>query len=84
MRRLIGRDTTALDIPAKVTVKEALARSSLGSTREYDPDARLYAGACLGCHYNAGPTPLAVRPELALNTIGAACHSDFAPRRCGH
>jgi mono/diheme cytochrome c family protein len=50
------------------TVKEALARSSLGSTREYDPDARLYAGACLGCHYNAGPTPLAVRPELALNS----------------
>jgi mono/diheme cytochrome c family protein len=52
----------------EATVKGALARSSLGSTREYDPDARLYAGACLGCHYNAGPTPLAVRPELALNS----------------
>lgn len=50
------------------TVKEALARSYLGSTQEYDPDARLYAGACLGCHYNAGPTPLSVRPELALNS----------------
>ena len=52
----------------EATVKDALARSSLGGTREYDPDARLYAGACLGCHYNAGPTPLAVRPELALNS----------------
>ena len=49
-------------------VNEALAKSRLGSTQEYDPDAKLYAGACMGCHYNAGPTPLAVRPELALNS----------------
>lgn len=49
-------------------IKEALSRSGLGSTQEYDPDARLYAGACMGCHYNAGPTPLAARPELALNS----------------
>jgi mono/diheme cytochrome c family protein len=50
------------------TVKDALARSGLGSTEQYDPDARLYAGACIGCHYNAGPAPLAARPELALNS----------------
>jgi mono/diheme cytochrome c family protein len=50
------------------TVKEALTRSRLGSTREYDTDARLYAGACVGCHYNAGPAPLPARPELALNS----------------
>ena len=50
------------------TVNDALAKSRLGSTQEYDPDAKLYAGACIGCHYNAGPTPLAVRPELALNS----------------
>jgi mono/diheme cytochrome c family protein len=50
------------------TVKEALARSGLGTTVEHDSDARLYAGACLGCHYNAGRTALAVRPELALNS----------------
>ena len=50
------------------TVKEALAKSRLGTTSEYDPDARLYAGACIGCHYNAPPTPLAARPELALNS----------------
>jgi mono/diheme cytochrome c family protein len=49
-------------------VNEALAKSRLGSTQEYDPDAKLYAGACMGCHYNAGPTPLAMRPELALNS----------------
>jgi mono/diheme cytochrome c family protein len=56
--------TAAVD----ATVKEALAKSGLGSTREYDPDALLYAGACIGCHYNAGPSPLSVRPELALNS----------------
>jgi len=50
------------------TVNDALAKSRLGSAQEYDPDAKLYAGACIGCHYNAGPTPLAVRPELALNS----------------
>jgi len=49
-------------------VNAALAKSRLGSTQEYDPDAKLYAGACMGCHYNAGPTPLAARPELALNS----------------
>jgi mono/diheme cytochrome c family protein len=56
--------TAAID----ATVKEALARSRVGSARENDSDARLYAGACVGCHYNAGPAPLAVRPELALNS----------------
>jgi mono/diheme cytochrome c family protein len=50
------------------TVKDALARSHLGSAQEYDPDARLYAGACVGCHYNGGSAPLASRPELALNS----------------
>jgi mono/diheme cytochrome c family protein len=50
------------------TVKEALAKSRLGATGEDDPDARLYASACIGCHYNAPPTPLAARPELALNS----------------
>ena len=48
--------------------KKALQTSHLGSGQEYDPDARLYAAACVACHYNAGPTPLAARPELALNS----------------
>jgi mono/diheme cytochrome c family protein len=49
-------------------VNKALATSGLGATKEYDPDARLYAAACIACHYNAGPTPRAERPELALNS----------------
>jgi mono/diheme cytochrome c family protein len=49
-------------------MNKVLATSPLGSDQEYDADARLYAGACLGCHYNAGPNPLPARPELALNS----------------
>jgi mono/diheme cytochrome c family protein len=49
-------------------VRKALATSHLGSGLEYDPDARLFSGACVACHYNAGPTPLAARPELALSS----------------
>ena len=54
------------DLNAAVT--KALATSPLGSGQEYDPDARLYAGACLGCHYNRRPNPLPGRQELALNS----------------
>jgi mono/diheme cytochrome c family protein len=54
----------------EATTSEAAATSSLGSGQETesDPDADLYASACISCHYNAGPTPLPVRPELALNS----------------
>ncbi len=48
--------------------REALASSGLGSGPEYNPDADLYASACLACHYNGGAVPLAMRPELALNS----------------
>ena len=48
--------------------REALENSSLGSGQDYDPDADLYASACLSCHYNTGTVPLAARPELALNS----------------
>jgi mono/diheme cytochrome c family protein len=53
---------------ADTAVRNALATSYLGSGQEYDPDARLYAAACVACHYNAGPIPLPARPELALNS----------------
>lgn len=52
----------------QAAVSEALATSPLGSGQEYDPDANLYAAACISCHYNAGPAPLPARPELALNS----------------
>ena len=49
-------------------VSRALATSPLGSGQEYEPDARLYAAACIACHYNTGSAPLPTRPELALNS----------------
>jgi mono/diheme cytochrome c family protein len=48
--------------------REALANSPLGSGQDYDPDADLYAAACIACHYNSGTVPLPARPELALNS----------------
>jgi len=57
----------AIDVDA--TTREAVAASYVSSDQaENDPDADIYASACMSCHYNAGPTPLAPRPELALNS----------------
>jgi mono/diheme cytochrome c family protein len=51
----------------EATTRAALATSDLAIGQQYDADADLYAGACIACHYNAGPVPLAARPELAFN-----------------
>ena len=56
------------DSNVETITKEALQTSFLGSGQDYDPDADLYASACLSCHYNSGTVPLAARPELALNS----------------
>jgi len=53
---------------ADPAVARAMAYASLGTGQEYDADARLYTAACASCHYNSGQAPLAVRPELALNS----------------
>jgi cytochrome c553 len=52
----------------EAATREALTSSFLGSGQEYDPDAELYAAACIACHYNSGTVPLPARPELALNS----------------
>jgi len=53
-------------VPAAVS--HALSYASAKAGEQFDPDARLYAAACASCHYNAGKAPLAVRPDLALNS----------------
>ena len=58
-------DQRAADVEA--ATNEALATSDLAIGQD-DADANLYAGACIACHYNAGPVPLAARPELAFNS----------------
>ena len=52
--------------------KAALARAMEQSKIDLvgptvDPDAKLYQGACAACHYNAAPSPVLGRPDLALN-----------------
>ena len=49
-------------------VARAMSYAGLGVGQDFDPDARLYTAACASCHYNSGRTPLAVRPDLALNS----------------
>lgn len=52
----------------QAATQQALATSYVGSAEMNDPDADLYASACMSCHYNRAPTPLPARPELALNS----------------
>jgi mono/diheme cytochrome c family protein len=49
-------------------VSHAMSYASAKAGEQFDPDARLYTTACASCHYNAGPAPLAARPDLALNS----------------
>jgi mono/diheme cytochrome c family protein len=49
-------------------VARAMSYAALGVGQDFDPDARLYMTACASCHYNSGRMPLAVRPDLALNS----------------
>jgi mono/diheme cytochrome c family protein len=49
-------------------VARAMSYAPLGTGQEFDADARLYTAACASCHYNSGQAPLAVRPDLALNS----------------
>jgi mono/diheme cytochrome c family protein len=48
-------------------VARAMSYAALGAGQDFDPDTRLYTAACASCHYNSGK-PLAVRPDLALNS----------------
>jgi mono/diheme cytochrome c family protein len=49
-------------------VSHAMSYASAKAGEQFDPDAGLYTAACASCHYNAGPAPLAARPDLALNS----------------
>jgi mono/diheme cytochrome c family protein len=49
-------------------VARAMSYAPLGTGQTYDADARFYLIACASCHYNSGQAPLAVRPDLALNS----------------
>jgi mono/diheme cytochrome c family protein len=48
-------------------VARAMSYAAPAAGQNFDPDARFYTAACASCHYNSG-APLAVRPDLALNS----------------
>ena len=53
-------------VSGAVTLAMSSAAAKEGT--QFDPDTRLYTAACASCHYNARTTPLAARPDLALNS----------------
>ncbi|MEG3148141.1 cytochrome c [Sphingomonas sp. RT2P30] len=61
-----GAEARAAETP--VAIGKALAADKIGMGRQYDPVARLYAGACASCHFNGGTDPNPLRPDLALNS----------------
>jgi mono/diheme cytochrome c family protein len=61
-----GAEARAAETP--VAIGKALAADKIGMGRQYDPAARLYAGACASCHFNGGTGPNPLRPDLALNS----------------
>ncbi|UAJ08741.1 cytochrome c [Polymorphobacter megasporae] len=63
---LNGSAARAAEGPA--VVQKALAADRIGVGLQYDPAARLYAGACASCHYNGRGQVNPLRPDLALNT----------------
>uniref|UniRef100_UPI000289AD42 c-type cytochrome n=1 Tax=Sphingomonas sp. PAMC 26621 TaxID=1112213 RepID=UPI000289AD42 len=52
---------------ATAALRKAAASEGIGLGLQYDPAARLYAGACASCHYN-GKALNPLRPDLALNS----------------
>ena len=52
---------------ATAAIRKAVASDGIGLGLQYDPAARLYAGACASCHYN-GKALHPLRPDLALNS----------------
>lgn len=55
-------------LSADNALAKVLAASTHGSGLQTEHGANLYNAACASCHYNSGPMPLLVRPELGLNS----------------
>jgi len=52
----------------QAAVDRAMLANHLGTAQQVEAGANLYNAACSSCHYNHGPMPLMVRPELGLNS----------------
>lgn len=54
--------------PPPTAVAKAMAVATAVEQPGQDAGAHLYAAACASCHYNPGPMPALLRPELGLNS----------------
>jgi mono/diheme cytochrome c family protein len=54
--------------PSPASVAKAMSVATKPAKPGQDAGAHLYAAACASCHYNSGPTPALIRPELGLNS----------------
>jgi mono/diheme cytochrome c family protein len=52
----------------ETAIAKAAAASARNIAQLSDPDAHLYITACASCHYSGAAMPLAVRPDLSLNS----------------
>ncbi|MEO5624540.1 MAG: cytochrome c [Dokdonella sp.] len=64
--------TASTQASVEPAVVKAMAFEHRATDASDDAGANLYAAACASCHYNIGAPPLAVRPELALNSALSA------------
>lgn len=60
--------TSGQSVSPDAALARVLSASAHGSAQQADHGANLYHAACSSCHYNSGPMPLLVRPELGLNS----------------
>ena len=52
----------------ETAIAKAAAASAQNTAQLSNPDAHLYITACASCHYSGAAMPLAVRPDLSLNS----------------
>lgn len=65
-----GADGRKVD--AQAVIKAGIERSQRVSLVDNDRGASLYVAACAACHSNSDGRPVAVRPELSLNSAVSA------------
>ena len=62
----------ARKVDADAVIKAGIARSQRVSLVDNDRGASLYVAACASCHSNSNGRPVALRPELSLNSAVSA------------
>lgn len=65
-------DSANRKVSQQAVLDKVLAPAAHGTRQQVEAGANVYNAACSSCHYNSGPMPLLVRPELGLNSALSA------------